>query len=188
MKKSVIILFLVMIVGLPILAASFLFHNPHYLSGKSAAQGKLLVPPLDARSLVGEPGSWQLLLLVSEHCRMECRQLIYYARQVHEALAKDKARVERKLLLRRESDSSDPELETLLKTQTPSLEMLLITEEQLRQVFPLATFNEAALVNSVFVVDPNGNLMLQHQHIVDTRTAKALLQDLKRLLRASRIG
>ena len=68
------------------------------------------------------------------------------------------------------------------------LEVVEVMEGRLRQVFPASSFPAAALQNHIFIVDPHGNLMLEHQAVTNIDSAKALLQDLKRLLRASRIG
>ena len=186
MKQPFVPFILLAMAMVPLATAVFLYHNPQYLSGKSTVQGRLFVPPLDARPLVGNPGLWQLLLFVDEDCSTECRRLIYYARQVHEALAKDKGRVERKLLMREGWSVEDRAAFT--NSQKPPLLFLAVTAEQEEQLFPVSSFKESELENSLFVVDPNGNLILQHRKIMDAAAAKALLQDLKKLLRASRIG
>ena len=141
------------------------------------------MPPLDARPLLGETGQWQLVLVADAGCSTECQETIYYVLQVHKALAKDKSRVASRLLTKGRLGAAAQEL-----LQQRELEVVEITEERLRLVFPLSSFPNASLQNSIFVIDPHGNLMLEHQEVTNINAAKSLLKDLKKLLRASRIG
>lgn len=180
-KNGLILFFLLAFTLLPLVAAFFLYQNPHLLSGKTTAKGDLLIPPLDARSLVGETSQWQLILLADEGCSSVCRETGYYAHQVHLALGKDKQRLRRRLVVLSQPNSATQEW-----LQSLAMEVTRTTEAELRLVFPRAAF--ASLANSIFIVDPNGNLMLRHSAVTDVDAAKALVRDLKKLLRASRIG
>ncbi len=183
MKKNLVLFFLLVFTLLPLVAAIFLYNNPHLLSGKKTAKGNLLVPPLDARSLLGESGRWQLVLVADEGCSSSCREVIYYAHQAHQALGKDRQRLRRKLVV-----LTQPELAAQEMLRDLDMEMIRTTELQLQEVFPPGSLPASSLVNSIFIVDPHGNLILWHPMVRDIDKAKDLVKDLKKLLRASRIG
>ena len=170
---------------LPVLAALFLYHYPQYLSGKLTVRGELLDPPLPGGMFVttGER-TWWLLIIASEPCAVKCRTNLYYARQTHEALAKNKDRLTRALVVR---NLLPADLQAELARQTPPLLIQYVTRAQLAAVFG-ARAETNAVDDNIYVVDPLGNIMLRHDHLATPDDAKTLLRDLKHLLRASQIG
>jgi len=183
MKKGFVLFFLLAFTLLPLIAAIFFYNNPHLLSGKMTAKGDLLVPPLDARPLLGESGKWQLVLVADEGCSSSCREVVYYAHQAHQALGKDRQRLRRQMVV-----LTQPDLAAREMLRDLDMEMIKTTELQLREIFPPSSWSAASLANSIFIVDPHGNLILRHPMVSDIDKAKDLVKDLKKLLRASRIG
>lgn len=170
---------------LPLLAALFLYHYPQYLSGKLTVRGELLDPPLPGGMFVaaGER-TWRLLIIASEPCAVQCHTNLYYARQMHEALAKNKDRLTRALVVR---NPLPTDLQAELARQTPPLLIQYVTHAQLAAVFG-ARAAANAVDDNIYIVDPLGNIMLRHDPLATPEDAKTLLRDLKHLLRASQIG
>ena len=170
---------------IPLLVAIFFYHYPQYLSGKITVRGELLDPPLQGEVFVATGArNWRLLIIASEPCAARCRANLYYARQTHEALAKNKGRLTRMLVLRRPLPT---DLQNELAKQTPPLILQDVPRAQLEAIFG-ARGAANGLDDSIYVVDPLGNIMLRHSHLENPDDAKTLLRDLKHLLRASQIG
>lgn len=180
---------------IPLFIGLFLYHNPDYLSGSTIERGELLDPPLDMRPWLGQPGKWQIMLLASDECLEECERMFYYGRQVHEALKEERqVRVERVLFVENSVELTSYQLEGLA-AQLPKVTIYRISASELDKLFAPylnslsgSDENWRDLHNSIFVVDPNANLMLRHQPINTVKQAKSLLKDLNLLLRISRIG
>ena len=187
-RQQVIIPFLIFGGGIiPLFIGLFLYYNPHYLSGATTQRGELISPPLDMRPWLGEPRKWQIMLLTTEECQEQCEQMLYYGQQTHKALKTEyQVRVER-ILFMPDSVELSPEQLQVLARQNPPIAIYKLTEEEMRQLFG-GRSSSPALNNNVFLVDPNGNLILRHDPITSISTAKDLLKDLKHLLRSSRIG
>ena len=127
------------------------------------------------------------MLLTTEECQEQCEQMLYYGQQTHKALKTEyQVRVER-ILFMPDSVELSPEQLQVLARQNPPIAIYKLTEEEMRQLFG-GRSSSPALNNNVFLVDPNGNLILRHDPITSISTAKDLLKDLKHLLRSSRIG
>lgn len=187
MKSNNIILYIIFGMGIiPLFIGLFLYMNPHYLSGKTTERGELLSPPLDARPWFGEPSKWQMLLLASKECTEECKQMLYYGRQVHEALKEGRQRRVSRVLFIRHSLADD--IVKVLNSQSPPLNVRMVSDEDINKLFSSAIYDISELDNNIFIIDPKGNLMLRHRPVVSTKQAKDLLRDLNFMLRVSRIG
>ncbi|MCX8097684.1 MAG: hypothetical protein N3F11_01500 [Casimicrobiaceae bacterium] len=127
----------------------------------------LMLPSEDAEKLRGR---WLLLVYVEGSCDARCEQTLYATRQAHAILGRDRARVKRVLLggaqLSEAQRRAHPDLLiTAAQPPTPALGQLLRTRTVL--------------------IDPLGNQVLAWPLDPDI---KRLADDLRRLLRASRIG
>ncbi len=187
--KSRLILISIFAVGIiPLFIGLFLFYNPHYLSGKTTERGELLSPPLDARPWVGESDKWRIVLLAADECLEECQQMIYFARQAHEALKEVwQRRVTRVILIKDDIELPEAIIEGLSR-QSPPITSVYISERELNQLFGTKFDNLAEVTNNIFIVDPHGNLILRYQDVTSIKKAKEMLKDINHLLRASRIG
>jgi hypothetical protein len=157
----------------------------------NAAHGELIDPPrlLPAIALTlpdggrASPevlrGAWSLVYLGDSSCAEGCTKMLAELARVRLALDKDAMRVQRVLL--HAGDCCAPGF------PGPGDEDLLVlgATGAEGQVF-LALFPPAPYgMDSIYVVDPLGNLMMRH---AATGGAQALLKDLERLLRLSSIG
>ncbi len=156
--------------------------------------GELLVPPRPLPPLVlplagsgaTRPsfllGKWTLLYVGPGVCGEHCRAALYNTRQVRLALNRDMDRVQRVFVA--SGACCDEEF---LKKQHPDL----ITARATAAAAPLLALlptphgvapDEAA---QVYLIDPNGNLMMTY---ASDSKPKGMLEDLKRLLGLSQIG
>ena len=169
-----------------------------YYSGASLPEGRvnngqLLSPPID----VGKLGvtydyqpfnietierDWMIFQFIKGDCSLICDDAAYVARQANIALNRESIRVSRFLL-----SDSDKNFDILQKYKPLNHatygESSLITKEfESQNINP---FEEGSL----FVVDPLGNIIMFYGPKEDkNENFKQILEDLKKLLRVSKIG
>ncbi len=180
----------------PLAVAFYLYYGAGTLrpSG-SVAKGDLLEParPLPEVSLptlgggmTGKDflrGKWSMVYIGDGRCDERCRDALYLMRQSRIALNKDMDRVRRVFLVA--GDCCD---EAFLRSEHPDLEVALLEGAEamdLLAVFPIYDVMNVAEAGRIYLVDPLGNLVLSYSAEAPD---KALLTDLKKLLRLSHIG
>jgi hypothetical protein len=169
---------------LPLAAAFWMYYATDWRPAGRVNHGELIIParPLPAAQL-GSPtqlfhGKWSLVYIGDGQCDLLCRKSLYVMRQTRLLLNKDMTRVERIFLAT--SNCCDREL---LSREHPGLLVLDATgpaAQALLQVFP-----DGQRPQSLFIVDPLGNLMMRFDV---QQNPKGLLTDLKKLLSLSHIG
>ena len=181
---------------LPLGAAFLLYYGtPHWRPRGRANQGELIDPPraLPELAVAGSGGErlaydplrgrWTLLYIADDHCDTRCRNALYLTRQTRIALNQDADRV-RRLLLAAGACCAAHEL----GAPHPDLVVARLPAEQvalLVRVMPATDDAPLAHAGYIYVIDPLGNLILRYAPGAPDR---ALLDDLKRLLRFSHIG
>ena len=129
-------------------------------------------------------GSWTVAYLGDGACDERCRKALYLSRQTRIALNKDIDRVQRVFLAtggRVDAAflaAEHPDLTVVLVGGDPDSQALLAQIPALGGVAP-------ATAGRLYLVDPLGNLMLSYS---TASPDKALLTDVKKLLRLSHIG
>ena len=146
--------------------------------------GELVDPPRDLSGVIFEAigagdapdaglltGVWSVVHVVEAGCGQPCEEELHETRQVRIALGKDANRVQRVLLL--------------LAPAVPGEEGdLLADHPNLIVARPRGSaFSDG--VDSVWLVDPLGNMILRYPPGYEPR---GLLKDIKRLLKLSKIG
>jgi hypothetical protein len=172
------------------LVISFVLYYAGWRPIGSAAHGELLDPPRALpravlSRLTGTSGEssvftdqWALVYVGDGGCDLPCRNALHVMRQTRLLLNQDMGRVRRVFLITAECCDR-----ALLEREHLGIEAFDASGP--RAVALLREFPEAARANSLFVVDPLGNLVLSF----DTRKPpRGLLSDLKQLLRLSHIG
>ena len=144
--------------------------------------GQLIVPAepileLTKASGIAEDklrGHWTLVYGLVGDCLADCRQQLWNMRQARLAQARQMHRVKGLLL---ESQSASADFDTHIATEHNAIQRASVTADKAvwQRLNP----------GTVYLIDPLGNLMMQYPADV---TAKEVLDDLKRLLRVSRIG
>lgn len=172
----------------PLLVALFLYFNTGWRPGGTNNHGELVIPPLAIPELSlptpdgGSTGAdlfrqhWSLVYVARTPCEQACLDALYNGRQMRLALGHLMERVQR----------------VYLYTGTaPDAEFLAVEHPDLRVASAAAP--DAAVVLAAFtgqeegywVVDPLGNVMMRYP---PDQAPRGMLDDLKRLLRLSRIG
>lgn len=182
---------LIAVTILPFTAAWIVHLNPSLLGDmKTSNRGELVTPPrplpaLEWETLNGEAlsssdleGNWTMLTVAGSACDETCELNLYHLRQIRLAMGEDRKRVLRILLLQ-DTDN----LDQLASKLAPFEGTIVLTGSQeargqlLDVVSPDATGGAA---DRIFLIDPQGRLMMAYPPKPD---AKDVVKDLQRLLR-----
>lgn len=143
------------------------------------------VGDVPARSLEGQAGDlsqlrgkWVLITAAPADCPGDCAERLYHMRQVRLTTGRERERVERAWLL---TDQATPSSALLVEHE--GLRLLRVDPAVLAARFPAA--DAANATQHIYIIDPLGNLMMRYPVAADPNQMK---KDLRKLLRASRIG
>jgi cytochrome oxidase Cu insertion factor (SCO1/SenC/PrrC family) len=150
-----------------------------------------LTLPQDLVSPAGKPvspdflgGKWTLVYIDDAACGEACRSKLYQMRQVRLAQGENLRRVQRLFLVTGASDTGG-----LAKTLAdyPDMAAALLSPGQAAAIAPVFSV-EGKLTQgagNIYLVDPQGNLMMYYHADADPR---GIIQDLQRLLKYSHTG
>lgn len=167
----------------PIFVAYFVFFNyPGLLPTMTVNNGTLIQSPIQLDSIdVDADRKWRLLLPVAAECDETCQQVLYFSRQIHVGLGKYTPRVKRVLLVQAMPEGA---LAIFLEQEHGEVEVVNIsgseTAMRLNALVPGSDYQRF-----VFIMDPNGNVMMYYR---PDQVGKPLQKDLKHLLKTSNIG
>ena len=153
------------------------------------------IPVLGATSLDGKPteldaykGKWIMLKVGPSACARDCMDQMFAIRQVRSMTGKDMDRIERVWLV----TDLEP-METMLIRELDGVHMLRAPRAAVAKWLPLE--KGATLDDSIFLIDPLGNLMMRFppapagateaQKVAHYAKVK---KDISKLLKASAIG
>ena len=182
---------------LPLAVAFWLYYGPtDWRPGGGTNQGDLIDPaiPLPAASLTyadGTPvpadflaGKWTMLYIGDGACDERCRKALYVSRQSRIALNKDMGRTQRIFLVTRNCCN-----QAYLHAEHPDLALVIpdndADSQALLNAFPAIDGVAPAVAGRLYLIDPLGNAVLSYAAAAPD---KALLTDVKKLLRLSHIG
>ncbi len=125
---------------------------------------------------------WTMLYVGAGVCGERCRAALYDTRQVRVALNRDMGRVQRVFLAT--GNCCD---EAFLGTEHPDLITVRAGAAAAPLLAQLPTYDGIAPADAgrVYLIDPNGNLMMVY---APGAKPKGMLEDMKRLLQLSQIG
>jgi hypothetical protein len=127
---------------------------------------------------------WTVAYVGDGACDERCRQALYLARQTRIALNKDMDRVQRVFLATGACCDT-----AFLQAEHPDVEVALLGDDPasraLLDAIPALDGVPPAQAGRLYVIDPLGNLVLSYS---ERSPDKALLTDVKKLLRLSHIG
>lgn len=132
----------------------------------------------DTLSLEGLRGQWHLVQFLPDRCDAACRERLYETRQVRDALGEDRSRVRR--LVVAGAGRTTPGLADVLEEHPRLLVMQGDGRGEFGRQFPAERS-----ADTVFLVDPHGNLMMR---FAPGLPPTEMLEDLEKLLKLSRIG
>lgn len=178
------LLLLLALFALPIVASllAYRFMRP----AATGNYGELLLPPATivtsglqrlgaGRFEFSElAGKWVIVASDSGDCPAKCVEKLVTVRQVRLALGRNAARIERVLVI---DDRRAPAREILA-----AIEGMVVVSVPAENRLPVGVGNDRA---HLYLVDPNGNVMMRWPANADRRR---MYKDLERLLKASQIG
>lgn len=182
-----VLLLLMLIFVLPFTMALILHELDIRPSGKSF--GNLITPPIslsipalkdaygETFTVVNWQKKWSIVVIASDGCDDTCQVRLDLLSRVHITLNKDIKRVQRILIL--PTQIAGNAIADLQK-KFPDLVILSSADENVSQF--VGKFESIAPPQSVYLVDPLGNLMMQYPQNIDP---KGLRGDLVRLLKNS---
>jgi cytochrome oxidase Cu insertion factor (SCO1/SenC/PrrC family) len=192
------LLVLAAIFFVPLAVAFWLYYGPgDWRPTGGTNKGDLIDPavPLPAVALARpdgtstspeflQAGKWTIAYLGAGPCDERCRKALYLSRQSRIALNKDMDRVQRVFLATGACCDS-----TYLRTEHPDVLVAQLgpdaASQALLEKFPAVGGVSAAEAGRLYLIDPLGNLVLSYSAQAPD---KALLTDLRKLLRLSHIG
>lgn len=175
-----LLLILAVVIG-PMLLAAAMYRFGFWLPETRTYDGALVATGQGREALgidaapAGEP-RWELLVTAPEGCAVDCQQLVYLARQINIGLAREAGRAGHALAAARPLPEAYGQR---LKREYPQLQRYSLDAGVYRD-------NPSAPAGpQLWIVDPHGNLVLRYDAKTD---GKAILDDLKYLLKVSQIG
>ena len=176
---------------LPLAIAFWAYYGTDWRPVRTVNHGELITParPLAAADLkpaMATPaapaalfhGKWSLVYIGDGRCDAVCRKSLYVMRQTRLSLNSEMTRIDRVFLATSQCCDQD-----FLSHEHPGLLVLDASSTSAGSLLGVFPVNERE--QSLFIVDPLGNLMMRY----DVRqNPKGLLEDLKKLLSLSHIG
>lgn len=173
---------LLLIIGVvlgPMLLASAMYRFSFWVPESRSYDGVLVANGQGREVLgvqAGTEARWELLVTAPQGCNENCRELVYLARQINIGLAREAVRAGHALAT---SQALDAAYEQRLQHEYPRLKRYALDASV------YSTNPEAPAAPQLWIVDPHGNLVLRYAADAD---GKAILDDLKYLLKISQIG
>jgi cytochrome oxidase Cu insertion factor (SCO1/SenC/PrrC family) len=180
----------------PLAIAFWMYYGPTgWRPSGDASKGDLIDParPLAALALTTADGTqtkpdflrgkWSMVYVGDGLCDDRCRKALYLTRQSRVALNKDMDRVQRVFLVTGRCCDRG-----FLAQEHPDLVVVRVDDDASAALLePFPTYGGLPLADAgrIFIVDPLGNLLMSY---APTAPDKALLTDMKKLLRLSHIG
>ena len=168
--------------------SSLMFYSGLFLPEGKTNKGELILPPKPVASIglmhnngvfteAQLDGRWAVLVIGDGVCASElCQDAMYQTRQALIALGKESDRVAR-VYVSTDAANVGPEF----RAEHPGIFWLNADESQLLKALEVQSWPS----HRYFIVDPLGNVLMQYQ---PAQRGGDLLKDIKKLLKASKIG
>ena len=127
-------------------------------------------------------GHWHMMFFMNSDCVDDCEETIYTMRQIRTTFHKESPRISN-VLIHFDKNISES-FQKRIKTHYVNFERYYADKEVFNKALGYSG-NEMMDKNIIFIVDPIGNVILKYNK---DNTAKDIMQDIKRLLKASQIG
>lgn len=198
-KNRLMLMLLLATFVVPFVIGDLAYRHGWYKGGQTN-HGQLITPPVSfagfkARNAAGQlqaatfaKESWWLLYVMPARCDAACHNRLFQMRQVRKALGKESDRVHSVLVL---TAVPDQETEALLQREFPDFVRLSASAQDVDA--SLASVKAgASSAGLLYIMDPMAWIMMSYDPEPDEKTsvvkAEDILNDLKKLLKASRIG
>lgn len=179
-KTALVTIALIIIFALPILLAQLFFMHPNWVSSKTnrgiLLRQKVTMTDLSQQSWPNNDfKQWTLALLYPSHCTRLCQRQLVTLNNIRKATGKNQLRVTRALIQFRQS----PAPLIIKKTGINHWE---ISKKAFDTKMGQKTLPKVQTNGSVYIISPQGELVLAYPSL---KQPKAILKDLKRLLKAN---
>jgi cytochrome oxidase Cu insertion factor (SCO1/SenC/PrrC family) len=143
------------------------------------AMGEFTLPLRDKSSINAEDlaGNWSLFTVTSS-CQKACQETLFTIRQIRKAMGVNR-QVIKPIILLKTPEALDS-LDVMLKEGFPQLAVVSEQNDSTEKFITAFTSTTESIENSIFMIDPFGNLMMVYPAGTDQ---KGMLDDLKRLLK-----
>lgn len=127
-------------------------------------------------------GHWHMMFFMNADCDDKCEETIYTMRQIRTTFHKNSLRITN-VLIHFDKEISE-RFQEKIKTHYAHFDRYFAEKEVFNKALGYRG-NELMEQNLMFIVDPIGNVILKYNK---DNTAKDIIKDIKRLLKASHIG
>lgn len=198
-KNRLLLLILALSFVVPFIVGD-LAYRFHWYEGAQVNKGRLIDPPVEfatlaTRNATGEALTaafagkhWWLLYVVPADCEAACRNRLFQMRQVRKALGKESDRLRQAIVV---TGALSPATEALLQKEFPDFVRISGETARIDAAFAAVT-PAASAAGELYIMDPMGWIMLSYapeaNEKVSVEKAEDVLTDLRKLLKASRIG
>ena len=174
----------------PLLLSFWLYYVSSWRPAGRTNHGELIEPPRPLPAIAAAPAGgstpaatvfreqWSLVYVGDGGCDAGCRQVLHTMRQTHASLGRLGARLQQVFLVN--AGCCD---QAYLAREHPELRVIDASGPESAGL--LGNFPRDRLGESLFIVDPLGNLMMRYDTRLDPRGHR---QDLKKLLELSHVG
>lgn len=157
--------------------------------------GSLITPvkEVDGISLTMQDGSeksiseyrqkWLMLYVLDGACTEDCQKNIYFMRQIRKAMADDRFRINRLLVLDKKELYTDELKQFMLDYD--GMDIAAVSEDSKELLYNTLQNDSGNVFRRIMLIDPMGNYMMEYNAQPDP---ELVLKDIKRLLTISRIG
>ena len=187
---------LIALCAFPYIAGSLYYHFQDQLPDVGTSNYGQLVQPLvelkdiDLRLLDGSDKSitdyrkkWLMLYVLDGECSEDCQKNIYFMRQIRKAMADERFRINRLLVLQNEDLHSESLKKILLDFQ--GMDVATINTNSEEHFYSTIQSTSGNIFRKIMLIDPLGNYMMEYDKEPDP---ELVLKDIKKLLSISRIG
>jgi hypothetical protein len=161
----------------PLLLSFWLYYDSSWRPAGRTNHGELIEPPRPLPATVFRQ-RWSLVYVGDGGCDAGCRQVLHTMRQTHASMGRLGARLQQVFLVN--AGCCD---HAYLAREHPELRVIDASSPESAGL--LGNFPADRLRESLFIVDPLGNLMMRYDTRLDPR---GLRQDLTKLLELSHVG
>jgi hypothetical protein len=126
---------------------------------------------------------WLMVYILDGVCSEDCQKNLYFMRQIRKAMAEDRYRINRLLVLDKKELLTD-DLQRILH-DFEGMDVATINSESRADFYSTMQDASGNTFRKIMLIDPMGNFMMEYDSQPDP---ELVLKDVKRLLTISRIG
>jgi cytochrome oxidase Cu insertion factor (SCO1/SenC/PrrC family) len=173
---------------IPIITSWYLVFYTDFMQGsKGVEHGKLISPVISIGTIKAKDIStmngvvidkkWVLVFVQNNVCTELCKDRLYQLRQIRLALGEDRDKVDRLIILDKESELDE------LKNSYPGQK--IVDKSFINYQFLVTKFNDlySDKISPIFLIDPYGYLMMQYPKGTEP---KGIIKDIERLIKNSK--